>query len=69
MADRIRCEARDCYNAATHAFIVVHHTPAQPTFDPTYRPQVRKAFERVKDDGRAEAALLAWWWWKHEAGR
>ena len=27
------------------------------------------AFERVKDDGRAEAALLAWWWWKHEAGR
>jgi len=32
-------------------------------------PDHRKAFERVKDDGRAEAALLAWWWWKHEAGR
>ena len=32
-------------------------------------PDHRKAFERVKDDGRAEAALLAWWWWKREAGR
>jgi crossover junction endodeoxyribonuclease RuvC len=32
-------------------------------------PEHAKAFERVKDDGRAEAALLAWWWWKHEAGR
>ena len=28
-------------------------------------PHMGKKFARVKDDGRAEAALIAWWHWKH----
>lgn len=30
-------------------------------------PDQAKAFARVKDDGRAEAALIAWWHWKYGA--
>ena len=32
-------------------------------------PHLGTRFARVKDDGRAEAALIAWWHWKHEARR
>ena len=32
-------------------------------------PHLGSQFKRVKDDGRAEAALIAWWHWKHEARR
>lgn len=28
-------------------------------------PAHADSFKRVKDDGRAEAALIAWWHWKH----
>jgi crossover junction endodeoxyribonuclease RuvC len=30
-------------------------------------PDQAKLFARVKDDGRAEAALIAWWHWKYGA--
>ena len=28
-------------------------------------PEHAEAFARVKDDGRADAALIAWWNWRH----
>ena len=32
-------------------------------------PEHAKAFARVKDDGRAEAALIAWWFWREGGER
>ena len=31
-------------------------------------PSKAGLFKRVKDDGRAEAALIGWWWLKHGDG-
>jgi crossover junction endodeoxyribonuclease RuvC len=38
----------------------VHRLEAMRLF-----PGVADQFARVKDDGRADAALLAWWYWRH----
>jgi crossover junction endodeoxyribonuclease RuvC len=34
-------------------------------------PDMAGSFKRVKDDGRAEAALIAYWWWRtqHDGAR
>lgn len=40
---------------------VVHHTPAQPTFDPTYRPQVRTSTPSEPYHPPKRNPLDPWW--------
>lgn len=46
---------------------VVHHTPAQPTFDPTYRPQVRPTAPSAPYS-RSKVVVDPNGWWHHLHG-
>ena len=51
-----------CTTAADDAVAgVVHHTPAQPTFDPTYRPQVRTSTPSEPYHPPKRNPLDPWW--------